>query len=589
MKYTSLTIKELLDLVDNGQLVLPAIQRGFVWTNTNRIAGLFDSLMQDFPVGAFMWWRLNEKNYQDYPYYGFLKNYEQTRHSSKNFNTLFKKEDEIKDKDIWAVLDGQQRINAIYLALKGEMEYKVTKGHWEKKHNFRKFYLCINLLHDLEDTPYGITFVREEEISKVKDNILWFKVRDMMNFESKEALNTWVDKRMKSLPEDVTEALHKKETYAKSTLKRLYEAIFEDKKMFYYEVLKEELEDVVEIFVRVNNGGIALNRGQLILSTITSQWKEARHEFDALKKRLLEKGLDVSTNFILSAALYCCDLTNKVDLKSFKVKNIVKIQENWKAIETAIIGSLTFVHRTDYENRFIRYKDSLLPIAYFIFKGGNLESSHKDLKRYFVVSQVKGIFQRNKRTVLNRIREALREKVETDNANIYRLKSDVFDYESLVNIERLTRNKSFSISDEVINGLAETYIHEADWLLKFMFKDNIKIDIKYEKDHIHPHKSFHDDDRLKAVKLIHPEFKLDEWRWKKDLLPNVQLIMGKTNNKKRKTPLLDWLNLFEEAERKQKINENLLPNTSYELSNFETFYDLRKALLKERIKLIFEI
>jgi hypothetical protein len=593
MNYKPLTIKELLEKVDNGQLILPAIQRSFVWTGTNRIAGLFDSLMQDFPIGAFMWWRLNEQNYQDYPYYEFLKEYHQTPHHTQAFNTLQSEKKAFDtDEPIWAILDGQQRINAIYLALKGEMKYKTKSGgHWKNHHNFNAFHLCINLLHDVEDFPYEITFIKDTEVDKSKYNILWFKVSDVMDFGSKEKIEPWIENKATELPDEAKESLSDPEKKAEAikTLNRLYEVIFEDKNLFYYEVNKEELDEVVEIFIRVNNGGIALNKSQLILSTITARWIDARNKFDDLKKELGKKGLEVPNEFILSTALYCCDLTSKVDLKSFKTASIDKIRDNWGAIHHAITASVDFIDNTGYEKHFLRYRDTLLPIAYFIFKGGDVKKSHKDLKQYFVVSQVKEIFQKNKRTILNRIREQLRESAETDNGKVYQLKSTIFSYDDLVNIPYLTRNKSFAVNEEAIIELVETHIEESYWILKFLFQRNITYGIKYQKDHIHANVNFYDGSTLHKLKETHPEINIEDWKYKRDLLPNVQLIEGEANNKKRSKSLTKWLSTFDDKTKQQIINDNLLPNTDYELANFETFYNERKELLKKRIKLVFEI
>ena len=54
MAYESpLTIAEVIQDISVNKYVLPAIQREYVW-GTSQIERLFDSIMQDYPIGAFL-------------------------------------------------------------------------------------------------------------------------------------------------------------------------------------------------------------------------------------------------------------------------------------------------------------------------------------------------------------------------------------------------------------------------------------------------------------------------------------------------------------------------------------------------------
>ena len=60
MEYIPIRARDLIHGL-NRDLYLPAIQREFVW-GTERIERLFDSVMADFPIGSFLYWRLEQKN-----------------------------------------------------------------------------------------------------------------------------------------------------------------------------------------------------------------------------------------------------------------------------------------------------------------------------------------------------------------------------------------------------------------------------------------------------------------------------------------------------------------------------------------------
>ena len=52
MAYESpLTIAEVIQDISVNKYVLPAIQREYVW-GTSQIERLFDSIMQDYPIGV---------------------------------------------------------------------------------------------------------------------------------------------------------------------------------------------------------------------------------------------------------------------------------------------------------------------------------------------------------------------------------------------------------------------------------------------------------------------------------------------------------------------------------------------------------
>ena len=107
-----ITIKEAIFNINSKKYLLPAIQREFVWS-TEQITRLFDSLMRDYPIGSFLFWKVDKQKRKDYQFYEFIKDFHErdNRHNPKA-NT--KGED-----DITAILDGQQRMTALFLALTG--------------------------------------------------------------------------------------------------------------------------------------------------------------------------------------------------------------------------------------------------------------------------------------------------------------------------------------------------------------------------------------------------------------------------------------------------------------------------------------
>ncbi|WP_312506017.1 DUF262 domain-containing protein, partial [Bacillus luti] len=109
---TPLTIKKVIENVHNKKYLLPAIQREFVW-GTDQIERLFDSLMQGYPVGSFLFWNVKKEKSKDFQFYEFIRNYHE---KNNRHNPLASTSGE---EGIIAILDGQQRLTSMYIALKG--------------------------------------------------------------------------------------------------------------------------------------------------------------------------------------------------------------------------------------------------------------------------------------------------------------------------------------------------------------------------------------------------------------------------------------------------------------------------------------
>jgi uncharacterized protein with ParB-like and HNH nuclease domain len=106
-----MSIFQIINEINNGEIVLPAIQRDFVW-DEDGITKLFDSLFRGYQVGIVLLW----ETYQSIQFRPFVRDF--TPGLIHHF-------DENKPgKRIKLVLDGQQRLSSIYVALHGTFNGK---------------------------------------------------------------------------------------------------------------------------------------------------------------------------------------------------------------------------------------------------------------------------------------------------------------------------------------------------------------------------------------------------------------------------------------------------------------------------------
>ena len=73
-----ISVADAISRIRTHRLLLPAIQREFVW-GPEKVEWLFDSLLQGYPIGSFLFWEVHDsKAKTDYRYYEFLREYQGT-------------------------------------------------------------------------------------------------------------------------------------------------------------------------------------------------------------------------------------------------------------------------------------------------------------------------------------------------------------------------------------------------------------------------------------------------------------------------------------------------------------------------------
>ena len=71
MQVTNCSIRTIIEQIRNNEIILPALQREFVWKRRD-VENLFDSLMQDYPINTMMFWIVNNIKSENLEFYKFL-------------------------------------------------------------------------------------------------------------------------------------------------------------------------------------------------------------------------------------------------------------------------------------------------------------------------------------------------------------------------------------------------------------------------------------------------------------------------------------------------------------------------------------
>jgi len=300
---TPITINDAINKIDKKKYLLPAIQREFVW-EPEQIIKLFDSLMSGYPIGSFLFWGLDKQNIRKYQFYEFIREYHERdkKHNPKANIT--------GDDDITVILDGQQRLTALYIALKGTYAYRLYHKHKKKDDSFPKRKLYLNLLNKADDIDliYNFAFLTEDESKQTTEANYWFEVGKILELKEEADVNDYlVEQGLMSLDKDISK-------FANRTLFKLHSIIHKDRVINYYLEYSQELDKVLNIFIRVNSGGTQLNYSDLLLSIATAQWssKDAREEITTFVDEInnIGEGFEFDKDFVLKSCLVLSDISD---------------------------------------------------------------------------------------------------------------------------------------------------------------------------------------------------------------------------------------------------------------------------------------
>lgn len=289
MPKIDITVKKLVEMIRDGELRLPEMQRRYVWPAT-RVRDLLDSLYRGYPSGTILVWETD----REMPSRDLAVAQEANPFAGHKL-----------------LLDGQQRLTSLSAILRGEPV--TVRGRK------RPIEILFNLDHP-EGPPVEVLEVEEDSVIDDDDageeedggpNLIerlrlrtfvvagsralssdprWVKVSDI--FEGGN--DTQILKRLvKSFDDPLFDKCSKRLQAVRKISDYLYVMHVLDKDISY--------EEVAEIFVRVNSLGIKLRGSDLALAQITSRWKDSLKLFENFQEECEEKWFTLDLGLIVRA------------------------------------------------------------------------------------------------------------------------------------------------------------------------------------------------------------------------------------------------------------------------------------------------
>lgn len=574
MYQTGGTIKETIDLVQRHEYVLPAIQREFVWKPW-QIQRLFDSLMQGYPFGTFLLWRVEAENSPKYRFYDFVRDYHQQ--NNPHCPALPPQTNKVT-----AVLDGQQRLTALNIGLCGSLAVKLPNKWYNNPHAFPTRHLYLDLLAPKEANEdgekYAFLFLTEAQLAGAdKATTCWFKVADILTMKSGPSMLRWLNERLEQHQLDD----------AFETLNRLYEVVHTQPVVAYYEEKSQDLSTVLNIFIRMNSGGTILSHSDLLLSAAVAQWTklDARQEIHTLVDELNKTGehFAFSKDLVLKAGLMLADIASVgFKVENFNQENMAKLENEWPDVKQALRLTVRLISSFGFNGQNLRAASAILPIAYYLRRlnpgDGYVTTakyaSDRTAIRYWLVRSIlkaSGIWGSGLDTLLSGLRDTIKQHGQAA--------FPVAEIESMM----ASKGKTLGFEDEEIQELVDLhYGNPRTFALLSLTFPFVDFQNHFHVDHVFPAARF-TKPRLRRLGLS--EEQVARFQALRDGLPNLQLLDGHANVEKQQMMPRAWLEKMfpNPVERDSYCDRHLLGDVPPEMADFISYYEKRRQRLFDQV------
>ncbi len=568
-----ISIADAVQAINEQRYVLPAIQREFVW-KPEQIIRLFDSLLKGYPIGSFLFWTIGEQQVKQYAYYNFVRDYHE-RDATHNPKASISRAG-----DLTAVLDGQQRLTALYIGLSGTHAARKAKA-WRNNPNAypkRRLYLCLTARPDDAEFTYLLRF-REEKDDIVRDEggQTWLRVGAILDYQS--IAQVFKVLAAEELGNDTT---------AVDAMNALWEAVRLHPVISAYLVKSDDLDRVLNIFVRVNSGGTVLSYSDLLLSIATAEWKgtDAREEIHELVDEInkIGQGFDFSKDFVLKTCLMVADLETRFSTANFSRDNMRLIEKRWEEIKKSIEVTVELLHSFGLSSATVTSANAVVPITYYIskrklgssFVTGKAHREDRDaIKRWLLRALLKRTFTGQPDSILRVVRLT----IAADGAK-------AFPAEAIV-AALAGESRTMTVSDADLDGmLEETYKSGYAFSTLALLYPTLDFRNQFHLDHMHPRSTI-TRKKLSAAGVSDGQVR-EECVRRRDDIVNLQFLPGTQNLEKSATPFAKWFasEFGKNARAASEYRElHYVPeHVGHDVGDFVEFTDARRALMKDALR-----
>jgi hypothetical protein len=551
MKTQKLSLRKIVSFLNNpdedGGFWLPNIQRPFVWSE-DQICRLFDSILRQYPISTLLIW----KTKMGVRRRKFIDNFkEEHRHHLSDF----KVPDDNNKKCL--VLDGQQRLQSLFIGLRGSYDGKelyldILSGERAAPDDVKFKFKFL-------DPQYAIfPHIRFKEIVFSDDKPRL--IADRIAAQATQSLSMTEADKVKDHVDLIRETFFNESGIGYQELDSI------DQATLYKE------DDVVEIFIRANSGGTRLGKSDLLFSLLTSTWDEADDKMEILLDELNMQGFAFTRDFILKTCLTLLDQGARYEVDKFRKDGVRQdIESKWDDIICATKDVADFVQGST----FIRCDKALpsylvlIPLVYLRHHFPAAWRTKQNVELYLLRTLLAGAFSGTPDQLIDDIVGKMKEV-------------KVFDLNEIFGVIR-SAGRSLELTEDrfwaIGYGSQNIHLLFNLWYRDFKYTPAFAGNLP-QIDHVFPQSS------LKQVKVPNPNTgKMNVMKYRegeRNQLANCMLLTAAENGAggKSDTPPDEWF----KDKGPDYLKRHLIPTDPalWKLERFEDFITERRKLIKAK-------
>lgn len=278
---TNRDIRTIVGQIAAGEIMLPEIQRGYVW-KASQVAKLVESLYRGYPAGSLLLWKTEEAAQTRAAAIG-------TGQGIPNVMPLY-------------LLDGQQRLTSLYRVLTDDP--------------------AAQIVFNIETEAF------QNQSAATRRNKKWVKVYDVVR-PGADTFAIYGTLRAAGLLIDDTEIGRRLKSLEMITQRDFHMEVLHD---FTY-------EEVTQIFVRVNSGGRALKTTDLAMATLSARSPGFLGQLEEESSRWAERGYRaLDANFLIKAITLSLSISGKrtSSVAGLTTASRESVAEGWERVRRGL-------------------------------------------------------------------------------------------------------------------------------------------------------------------------------------------------------------------------------------------------------------
>ena len=350
-----------------------------------------------------------------------------------------------------------------------------------------------------------------------------------------------------------------------------------------YEEEDQDLDKVLDIFIRTNSGGTTLSYSDMLMSMATAQWEnlDAREAIHGTVDEINRTGdgFGFSKDFLLKAGLMLAGVGSvRFKVTNFNRKNMKLLEDQWDSITRAVRTAVKLVARFGFSRGSLTANNAVLPIAYYLYHRGTpagflTQAAYREdrdtIRSWLIRSLLKrGIWGSGLDSLLTALRSVIKEHG-----------GEVFPSAKLEAAMR-ARGKSLTFEEEEYQDLVESK-DRTFTLLALLYPVVDLRTVKFHIDHIFP-KSRFSSKRLRKADVSEDD--IPGFQDRADRLPNLQLLVGEKNESKSDKLPKQWMVETFGAKATEYAKRHDLGEVPADMTGFNAFYEARRDRLLAKLR-----